>query len=50
MDILDLPGLRALQVTENEYGGYRITAEATASPSFSCPEWSSTVIDSPTDI
>ncbi len=44
MDILDLPGLRALQVTENENGDYRIMAETTASPSFSCPVCGSPVI------
>ena len=43
MDILNLPGLKALQVTENERGDYRIMAE-TASPSFSCPECGSSVI------
>ncbi len=36
-DILGLPSLKALQVTENEYGDYRIMTETT-SPSFSCPE------------
>jgi len=37
-DILGLSRLKALQVTENEYGDYKIMAEAAASPSFSCPE------------
>ena len=44
MDILNLPGLRALQVTDNEYGDYRIMAETTASPSFSCTECGSQAI------
>jgi transposase len=43
MDILDLPGLKALQVIENEHGDYRIMAETT-SPPFSCPECGSSVI------
>ncbi len=43
MDILDLPGLKALQATENEYGDYRIMAE-TVSPSFSCPACRSPII------
>ncbi len=43
MDILDLPGLKALQVIENENGDCRIMAE-TKSPSFSCPECGSPVI------
>jgi len=43
MDILGLPGLKALQLTENKYGDYRIMAE-TVSPSFSCPECNSPVI------
>jgi len=43
-DILNLPGLKALQVTENEYGDYRIMAETIASPSFSCPVCGSPVI------
>lgn len=43
MDILDMPGLKALQVTENENGDYRIMAETT-SPPFSCPECGSPAI------
>jgi predicted HTH domain antitoxin len=43
-DILGLSGLKALQVTENEYGDYKIMAEAAASPSFSCPECGSPAI------
>ena len=43
-DILNLPGLKSLQVTENEYGDYRIMAEAIASPSFLCPVCGSPII------
>ncbi len=43
MDILDLPGLKALQGAENEHGDCRITVEMW-SPSFSCPECGSPII------
>lgn len=43
MDILNLPGLKVLQLTENGHSDCRIRTEMW-SPSFSCPDCGSSVI------